>query len=264
MKRPWRPRNSEIARIKKIRKDLEKNRIALEKKAQMETEMAQGERQIRILEKELAQMENSQQYWKARIDDLAGQIKQKRSLLGTGSREEEKKKIQGILAEKQDLLKKKSAREERYQTGLREEAALKEAMETLRFQISQGHGEEEGCILERRSRYMAKKKKTDELRQDLHAKKMANQAVMEAVMKNQGIMADVEKEYVWMKNLADTVGGTLPGKRKVELETYVQMTYFDRILRRANLRFLTMSGGQYELKTAGRRGKPAGKKRDWS
>ena len=234
--------------IKKIRKDLEKNKIALEKKAQMETEMAQGERQIRILEKELAQMENNRQYWKARIDDLAGQIKQKRSLLGTGSREEEKKKIQGILAEKQDLLKKKSAREERYQTGLREEAALREAMETLRFQISQGHGEEEDCILERRSRYMEKKKKTDELRRDLHAKKMANQAVMEAVMKNQGIMADVEKEYVWMKNLADTVGGTLPGKRKVELETYVQMTYFDRILRRANLRFLTMSGGQYELK----------------
>ena len=32
------------------------------------------------------------------------------------------------------------------------------------------------------------------------------------------------------------------------LETYIQMTFFDRILNRANIRLLVMSGGQYELK----------------
>ena len=32
------------------------------------------------------------------------------------------------------------------------------------------------------------------------------------------------------------------------LETYILMTYFDRIIARANTRFMVMSGGQYELK----------------
>ena len=32
------------------------------------------------------------------------------------------------------------------------------------------------------------------------------------------------------------------------LETYIQMHYFDRIVDRANTRFMVMSGGQYELK----------------
>jgi exonuclease SbcC len=32
------------------------------------------------------------------------------------------------------------------------------------------------------------------------------------------------------------------------LETYIQMTYFDRILRRANIHLMQMSNGQYELK----------------
>ena len=47
----------------------------------------------------------------------------------------------------------------------------------------------------------------------------------------------------------NTAGGTLSGKQKIELETYVQMAYFDRVLRRANLRLMKMSRGQYELKT---------------
>ena len=32
------------------------------------------------------------------------------------------------------------------------------------------------------------------------------------------------------------------------LETYIQTTYFDRILRRANVRLMKMTGGQYDLK----------------
>ena len=50
-----------------------------------------------------------------------------------------------------------------------------------------------------------------------------------------------------MKALSDTANGKLNGKEKVMLETYVQMTYFDRIINRANLRLMTMSSGQYEL-----------------
>ena len=52
---------------------------------------------------------------------------------------------------------------------------------------------------------------------------------------------------MWKRSLSDTAGGTLTGKEKVELETYIQMHYFERILKRANLRFLMMSNGQYEL-----------------
>ena len=56
-----------------------------------------------------------------------------------------------------------------------------------------------------------------------------------------------EKKYAWVNALSATANGTLTAKDKISLETYVQMTYFDRIIYRANLRFMKMSDGQYEL-----------------
>ncbi len=50
-----------------------------------------------------------------------------------------------------------------------------------------------------------------------------------------------------MKSLSDTANGNLHGEEKIMLETYIQMTYFERILARANTRLMMMSGGQYEL-----------------
>ena len=52
----------------------------------------------------------------------------------------------------------------------------------------------------------------------------------------------------WVKALSDTANGNVSGKEKIMLETYIQMTYFDRIIERANTRFMVMSSGQYELK----------------
>ena len=60
-------------------------------------------------------------------------------------------------------------------------------------------------------------------------------------------MMEVEETFRWMEALSKTANGDLYKKPRIKFETYIQMTYFDRILRRANLRLLTMSSGQYEL-----------------
>ncbi len=57
-----------------------------------------------------------------------------------------------------------------------------------------------------------------------------------------------EERWKWVRSLSNTVNGTVLGKEKIMLEAYVQMVCFDRIIGRANARFMMMSGGQYELK----------------
>ena len=57
----------------------------------------------------------------------------------------------------------------------------------------------------------------------------------------------LETNYRWMSTLSETANGSLSGKEKIMLEAYIQMSYFDRILRRANIRLCQMTNGQYEL-----------------
>lgn len=84
----------------------------------------------------------------------------------------------------------------------------------------------------------------DELSGRLHS----NRAIFSALKEYTAELTEADGTRSWRKALSDTACGTVSGKEKIKLETYVQMTYFDRILARANTRFMMMSGGQYELK----------------
>ena len=75
----------------------------------------------------------------------------------------------------------------------------------------------------------------------------ANESIRLNIIKEASSVTEIEKKLQWMKALSDTANGKLNGKDKVMLETYIQMTYFDRIINRANLRLMTMSGAEYEL-----------------
>lgn len=57
----------------------------------------------------------------------------------------------------------------------------------------------------------------------------------------------LKKSWSEVKALSDTANGTISGKEKIRLEAHIQSKYFDKIIRRANLRFSMMSGGQYSL-----------------
>lgn len=50
-----------------------------------------------------------------------------------------------------------------------------------------------------------------------------------------------------LNNLAETLNGKLSGHAKIVLESYVQAAYFDEVIDQANVRFMQMSQGHYEL-----------------
>lgn len=76
----------------------------------------------------------------------------------------------------------------------------------------------------------------------------ANKKAVSSMKARYKELEKVERQWMWTKALSNTANGNISGKPKIMLETYIQMNYFDRIIQRANIRFMTMTNGQYELK----------------
>ena len=91
------------------------------------------------------------------------------------------------------------------------------------------------------------RKKLDGEDRALHARLAGNEVVHTALETNGAALAEREERLQWLDMLARTANGDLSGQDRIRLETFVQTTYFDRILERANRRLMVMTAGQYEL-----------------
>lgn len=182
------------------------------------------------------------------LEELKKQIEEESQVHGFITTYEIDAVLKAKTEEKQVLEKKLKQADETLGQLKQQCESLKSSIETLKNQISSIVENSEDEIQAKINIFSEEKKKWEEAYSGQFSQLQSNRRIYEAVQGQQEKMAAAEQEYVWMRALSDTAGGTLSGKRKIELETYVQMAYFDRILRRANLRLMTMSSGQYELK----------------
>ena len=120
-------------------------------------------------------------------------------------------------------------------------------MESLEAQLDGAPKISLDALLEKRAKTTADKEAVGKARTDASARLAANTAALDGAKEKLSALTAADEKLMWLKTLADTACGTLTGREKIMLETYVQAAYFERVLARANLRLLKMTGGQYEL-----------------
>lgn len=135
-----------------------------------------------------------------------------------------------------------------YNTCKEELAGIRAAIQQLRTQLAEDCDINTDTLAEEKQTLIDEKTQITEKQKDIHARLTANEKAQKDISAKADEMAQLEQKHKWLRALSDTANGTVSGKDKIMLETYIQTTYFDRILQRANLRLLKMSGGQYDLK----------------
>lgn len=157
--------------------------------------------------------------------------------------------IRELQKEKESMEKALADAQTRFENAGREIENAKVKLKTLEQQILDGEAEDPELLKRLQSENTQQKVKVRRELEELQHRSLTNENVLSKISVKSREMIALEKEWIQAKNISDTVNGQLSSKdkRKIKLETYIQMTFFDRIIIRANTRFMRMSSGQYEL-----------------
>lgn len=243
------------AQQQETKAELETLQKELKDAAERRKRRAELTKSIPEAEEKLNQMEVALQELKTAIASLTAQKeaaeRQQKTLqekLAYQTKAEAESEIRRLAQEQKTLTDAIDAAEKDLQEGEKQLEALEATIAGTEKQLAE-HDEIDLAAEEaRRETLEIRQQEAAAQKQEIHARVAANQTTLEKIRERQAQLGEIETRLRWVKSLADTAGGTLPGKEKIMLETYVQMAYFDRIIARANVRFLVMSGGQYELK----------------
>lgn len=185
---------------------------------------------------------------KARADELSKQIASLQGSLKFERRENAEAHIKFLIEKKQKISADIEAAEKKYLKCDREQTVLKGRISQLRGQLSDADDIDMTAEKARRNELTDKRKDIIESQKIIHARVSANFYALEHIKAEVIDNEKLERRLIWMKDLSNTVTGNVTGKDKIMLEAYVQMSFFDRIIARANSRLIVMTDGQYELK----------------
>ncbi len=214
------------------------------------------------LEKEIPQREKTLAAQKQAIEELANSIAGLRAeiLSKTGQREKEagslrfdsKQKAEVRIRELDTLIGKRKEQlkkaEEAFNASDKKLGELRFAIKGLEEQLTERLELNKDAENQKKTELTEERKESDQKAKTLSTRLSANRAAWKNIEGKASELDGLEKRYAWVKALSNTANGNISGKEKIMLETYIQMTFFDRIIARANTRFMVMSGGQYELK----------------
>ena len=151
---------------------------------------------------------------------------------------------QQLLAHKQAL----HEAEEKANAASEKLTATRATIEQLRKQLAGQVPEEPELLNAKKLQLNQERNAITVAQKQLHTRITTNGLAHQNISRKATQLEELDAKYSLMKALSDTANGTVSGKDKIMLETYIQATYFDRILQRANIRLQKMSGGQYDLK----------------
>ncbi len=229
--------NTQLSTAVQKRQQLENRQVRLEEfRHAMKTAVEQSQK---------AEVELSA--WAAEQMVLQTEIENRKRTLLHPTRKLAEDEVRSLTAQSEALMKKLEAAQENHKKTEQRIHNCKAQAVLLEQQLSELPKLDLIELRQQRSLLSENRSRNLEKRELLSHRLAANRDIQNRLQKGCEKLRKTGEVWTMVRSLSETVNGAISGKEKIMLETYVQMTFFDRVLRRANVRLLEMTGGRYTL-----------------
>lgn len=206
-----------------------------------EEKVTQGKNLIKNLSETDSALKAESAAKKLQIEDIVKELQFK-------TKEEASAHIKSLSDKREKILSDITDAEKSVNKSKEAIASMKAGIEAIKEQVAEIIAIDKEAVIMEKNAADARAAVLDAQIRHTYARIRSNSTIQENITRRSDNLVRLEKEFAWKSALAKTANGDLEGKEKVMLETYVLMEYFDRVIARANTRFMSLSGGQYELK----------------
>ncbi len=237
------------ARAEKLRTETAALQEKSERKAKLEKGIPEAEQQLSQLQQALQQAGTAKAELQAAVRTADAELLRRRAALSFPSEKEASEEIRRLSARRTAAEQALQKAEQAVRTEEQRMASLRGSLQQLQAQQKTAEGAAYDEVAEREAQTRLSGER-QQLRQEANAvnvRVQQNAHCLEKLRTGAADLSEKERRYAFVNELSNTANGTLSGAEKMTLETYIQTTYFDRILRRANTRLMIMSDAQYEL-----------------
>lgn len=237
--------NFALSEIKSQIEELEK---AVERKDKIEKELPEIQKKISDIDKNLREWEKEHEGCETLAEEKFEQVSKIKQELEFESVDAAKKKISELKARIDEINEAYTKAQNEVKETTESIKLLEGGQKTLKTALETIVDYDEDALNSKYEELNNQKEEVTKIRDSVNSRITNNSDNLKEIKSKSKELIGIEKEYEWMNTLSETLNGKITGKERIQLETYVQMSYFDKIINKANLRLLTMTDNQYELK----------------
>lgn len=234
-------------KIKALDGEIKLENERLQRKATLEKFIPEKEKELEALKLAFTDTEKKISADKATLKETRLQIEEIRKKLRYESKSEAEATANSLRSEIVAYKSATSKAEENFRSLEIILTELKGKIVQLKKSLEEKEDIDTAVLKEEKLLLLEKKAELSARQEELAIRITTNSRTKENIELKAFELTATEEKLTWITALYSTANGSISGKEKIELETYIQATFFERIIQRANTRLMVMSGGQYEM-----------------
>ena len=232
------------AGIKTVQSEIDIKDKQLRRKNQLESDIPKVESEIEKLRSEYSEAQKTTALEKSAVESTKKQYDELRKKLKYESRKAAEKEIDSLNEKAKKIMEAIKTAKDNLDKYKEEYTAVCTSVKNYTDSLAAFGEINPDEIYAARDEIGNKRKALTQQLNTTESRIASNSRTLENIEKAGGELKDLESEAEMIKSLSDAANAK---ELKINLETYIQLAYFDRVLGKANCRLMIMTDSRYEF-----------------